>query len=781
MYKILTLFISLLFLTACGGGGGGSSGTAGSAVSACTDTGTAFHTDEYKRMGNGTTGSTSPLAFVCASNAYAKGYTGDGIKVGVIDTGVLTGGTTGYSNTTHTDLDGNHATFTSGSDARFNDSTPNDFNGHGTHVAGIIGAEKNGSGMHGIAYDSTLYTFRAMNSAGSGNATHFANSMQNAINAGVDIINNSWNANFGADGIADTDVFADGCSTASGCEAIIGSTFYSKLEAAGNAGKINVWAAGNDSNSNPHVVAGAALYDTDFSQTTVIVVATDTVGTSGGGSTNPIANYSNKCGIAKSICIAAPGTSVYSTSRNGTSSYETASGTSMAAPLVAGGLAIIKEQFSSLSNAQVVDRLFATATDTGIYSDNSIYGHGLMNLSQASTAVATLQAIGGGTNLDDHNNKYFDLNKNKFSSNASFAMALKTALNDKTMEVYDSFDRANFKTNISSFISSGSYLGENTIKNHLERLMPKLKNQSDYKNLYGNYNIEFNGDEIARSIFQSSDNFLSFGYNQSTNGFENSIEGKSNFFNENKFGNDYFINPYFNSGSGNDYFASFNTNNIIGLDTFTNASSDDYGISLNINPLNSVTELSKKADLQIVLGANYEKNKFLNSYTSGIFSTGDMTNTNFTGIKYKKNLTKDLILLGSGFAGYTHIDRSANSYINNSSPLLTTSFTLGVTKNNFIINNQNLGFFINQPQRVEDGSINLRVPTSSDRDRSVTYSNYNVDMEPEARQLNFDLIFNKKIAETSNLSANITYVKNGDHVNSSEDQNFISLFYKKSF
>ena len=57
-------------------------------------------------------------------------------------------------------------------------------------------------------------------------------------------------------------------------------------------------------------------------------------------------------------------------------------------------------------------------------------------------------------------------------------MALKTALNDKTMEVYDSFDRANFKTNISSFISSGSYLGENTIKNHLERLMPKLKNQS---------------------------------------------------------------------------------------------------------------------------------------------------------------------------------------------------------------------------------------------------------------------------------------------------------------
>ena len=400
--KLFPLLLAAILLNACGGGGGGGGAAGGGAspVSACTDTGTAFQTNEYKRMGNGTTGSLSPLRFVCASNAYAKGYTGDGIKVGVIDTGVLTGGTTGYSNTTHTDLDGNHATFTSGSDARFSDDTPNDYNGHGTHVAGIIGAEKNDSGMHGIAYDATLYTFRAMDSSGSGTATHFANSMQNAVNAGVDIINNSWNANFGSDGIADTDVFTDGtCTTIGGCRNIIGSTFYDKLVTAGNSGKINVWAAGNDSKSHPHIVAGAAIYDTRFGDTTVIVVATDTVGTYGGGSTNPLASYSNKCGNAKNICIAAPGTSVYSTSNDGTTNYETLSGTSMAAPLVSGGLAIIKEQFSSLTNAQVVDRLFATATDTGIYSDSSIYGHGLMNLSQASTAVAELQAIGGNINL----------------------------------------------------------------------------------------------------------------------------------------------------------------------------------------------------------------------------------------------------------------------------------------------------------------------------------------------------------------------------------------------
>ena len=83
--------------------------------------------------------------------------------------------------------------------------------------------------------------------------------------------------------------------------------------------------------------------------------------------------------------------------------------------------------------------------------------------------------------------------------------------------------------------------------------------------------------------------------------------------------------------------------------------------------------------------------------------------------------------------------------------------------------------------RVEKGNINLRLPTSSDRDRTVTYSNLDVDLEPDARQINFDIIFNKSITESSNLSANITHVQNGDHSNSSDDQNFISFYYKKTF
>ena len=58
-----------------------------------------------------------------------------------------------------------------------------------------------------------------------------------------------------------------------------------------------------------------------------------------------------------------------------------------------------------------------------------------------------------------------------------------------------------------------------------------------------------------------------------------------------------------------------------------------------------------------------------------------MSNTNFTGLKYKKNFGDGLTFVGNGFAGYTYIDKARNSYISNSTPLLTSSFTLGLTKN----------------------------------------------------------------------------------------------------
>ena len=120
-----------------------------------------------------------------------------------------------------------------------------------------------------------------------------------------------------------------------------------------------------------------------------------------------IADFSNRCGIAADYCIAAPGGVVrfayFGGQGRGTSA---GNGTSYAAPMVAGGLAIMKQLFrDQLSNTALVERLLATADDTGRFANRSVYGRGLVDLEAATTPVGVLdvpignRAAGPGTAL----------------------------------------------------------------------------------------------------------------------------------------------------------------------------------------------------------------------------------------------------------------------------------------------------------------------------------------------------------------------------------------------
>ena len=108
----------------------------------------------------------------------------------------------------------------------------------------------------------------------------------------------------------------------------------------------------------------------------IVAVALDSSGV--------IADYSNHCGAASTFCIAAPGHHYVPYGPDG---YVTVQGTSLAAPTVAGSLAILKQAFPSLGNDELVTRLFATANKTGIYEVASIYGQGLVDLDAATQPV----------------------------------------------------------------------------------------------------------------------------------------------------------------------------------------------------------------------------------------------------------------------------------------------------------------------------------------------------------------------------------------------------------
>ena len=123
----------------------------------------------------------------------------------------------------------------------------------------------------------------------------------------------------------------------------------------------------------------------------------------GTGEPGEITFFSNRCGIAADWCIAAPGDDVrvaYSGPYMGElfRGFVSAPGTSFAAPIVTGGLALMKQMFrSQLRNEELVTRLFHTANRTGIYADRAVYGQGLVDLDAALSPVGVPEFTAGAT------------------------------------------------------------------------------------------------------------------------------------------------------------------------------------------------------------------------------------------------------------------------------------------------------------------------------------------------------------------------------------------------
>ena len=240
---------------------------------------------------------------VNAPEAWARGYTGRGVTVAVIDSGVDTGHddlrnniwvNTGEIANNGIDDDGNgFVDDVRGWDFIGNDNNPYDFNGHGTHVAGTIAAANNNIGGTGIAYGARIMPVRVLDSSGRGSNSGVAEGIRYAAANGADVINLSL-----------------GGSTPS-------SVIRSAIAYATQRGSFVVTAAGNDRASQPGY---PARYATDYG---ISVGSLDRDG--------DISSFSNRAGSNRQMHhVMAPGGRIYSTLPNDRYGYN--SGTSMAAP-----------------------------------------------------------------------------------------------------------------------------------------------------------------------------------------------------------------------------------------------------------------------------------------------------------------------------------------------------------------------------------------------------------------------------------------------------------------
>lgn len=339
-------------LSNCGGGGGGGGGGPAS------------------RFGGGTTNErTGPANFAAESNrnyglsavgadaAHAAGRTGAGVTVAVIDTGI---------DLQHKDFEGaidpNSTDIISGVNAAVDDQ-----GGHGTSVAGVIGARRDGYDAVGVAPDSTLLAVRSEYTC-SPRCSFYYSDLTRATDYAV--ANNARVLNFSLGGDS------------------LDADFRDALARATAAGRIVVGAAGNSAGTSP-INPAAWMAGSEAGGLGIAVGAVD--------GANNLASFSNRAGAAaRDFFLVAPGVTITTTANGG--GTRSVNGTSFSSPHVSGAAAVVWGAAPYLTGQQVVDILLTSATDLGAAGTDDVYGRGLLNLDQALQPLGT-EVVPTGTSV----------------------------------------------------------------------------------------------------------------------------------------------------------------------------------------------------------------------------------------------------------------------------------------------------------------------------------------------------------------------------------------------
>ena len=393
------------------------------------------------------------LARINAAGAYRYGYFGQGVTVGVVDSGILT---------SHYDL------------------SPNIVPGARTQAEGClppVSAIRPGmgrrspvssarcstvpgpnGGVHGVAPSAKLMPLQWETlDRGFFNGDHYRQLFDYALNASVQIINNSWGSLFRSgpvtfDGTAyafvDLPYFTefyrargerpygvrDIANKVDGRDVVLvwsagniywneknrdrKSVYFCKRSAVTRDGITycprNEWVAAATqmeaiasltvggmvlaTMNLPHNSVGEGrkagpLHDRRLLGKMVVAVATD--------DRDEIADFSNGCGDSMFWCMAAPGVSITTTGQSSVSVgvLKQNSGTSFAAPHVSGALAVLRSRLTSMPMSVVLAVLFHTAKDLGDPGVDPLYGHGLVDLGAAVSLQGTMQLVVPGVSV----------------------------------------------------------------------------------------------------------------------------------------------------------------------------------------------------------------------------------------------------------------------------------------------------------------------------------------------------------------------------------------------
>lgn len=663
---------------------------------------------------------------------------------------------------------------------------------HGTHVAGIIGAQwhRNNQGMMGIAFTNTKIDAVRWDLV-----TPMLAPITAMINDHAYVINMS---------IGRT---ADKNNNASLIKTKKDNLYFGYLDAAAYSirrntlvkyntysaydGTIWVKAAGNEGFAEPDLESGIKNLgvqkvdgtNVDFSKMLMLVVVSVNVEMNNDGTvrTYTKSSYSNACGSTAAYCIAAPGgdyisgtqEDIYSAAEG---SYLGMHGTSQATPVVSGSIAFLKEAFPFLQASEIIDILRQTANTSGTGYDHSkehydeVYGAGLIDLGKATTYyISPDQGTGhmstvAGSDVDSEPVRVDDAALNV---TMTMAEALQKAL-PETLTIFDLYHRP-FKLPTLRYVNF-THSGYKMLKNDVNHIVPNQRIQHEQR---GDMRFSYAEGPLNKNGFGLID--VEYKSGRSTSGFFLSENTRY----QNMAGvNADLVNPFmtFDSAYGMRYGFALNDdwqirfeavggqNGLYDGDTDShdrNFRKQAYGFNSEVDfrPTTNVT-------LTFSSGMLYEDEALLGMNGSNAFGMPE-SQTYHTGMKAAWKASPALTLSGSYYTGFTRA-QSFNSNMLSTSDLISDSFAFDA---NYKYNKTtDFGFRVSSPLRVEHGKLYVDVASGRDNYSNEVYRNrYSASLKPTKREYKLAWYLNKDLSDKIGFSSEFDVRINPDHYDTKND------------
>lgn len=747
-----------------GGGGGDSSSNVFSRPAPSTDVDpSAFETAEF--YGNAASAGLNEsldsefLAIINAQYAYARGYTGAGELIAVLDSGLDTDHSE-FADTLNSDI--TNSDFQDGDDDPNHDATNSN---HGTNVAGVAAASKDNSGMHGVAYGADIIGYRiGAGIVGYTNPALTDDAIADGIAKGARI----FNLSYGSDAVDSknasnavkndleiaytgfTDVGSDDNINAAPMNALISNITTNDA--------IIVRAAGNEGYSQPGMQNALPLHYNEFAGHFITSVALNQAG-------NGIASFSNHCGVAKNYCIAAPGYGVMTTDNGG--GYKLQYGTSFSSPITAGAVAVVKDAFG-LSADRTLNIIFQTATDMGAAGVDDVYGHGLLNLDLATAPGSELitSASPGSS---------FSYMPTSVTTSSAFA-SLQTPSFVIEDELYRTFtidaslnnkdDKLDLQDREKSFAKEKKIITKN-IDNNLRTSFVMSNEQSadaidsfDHMSIAGN----MNGVDV------------SFGFTNAPGQELETIVRSANLLQDNALANPYMGLAEKGFVASSSYELSdnvmFQTNVLFG----------DIENSDNKNLGKSTSALAKLIysfdDSQVSLESGFlnEKSTVLGSKFEGAFALADDTYTYFTGLTAKTALTSKLDLFANAYVGVTKADSTKNSLVTDVSNIVSHAASFGGQYN--FTKAKAAGLVLSQPLKAVSGDINYSYLAGGNIDTGYQHKSESQSLAPSATQFDVQAFYKQKF-DDANLNLGLLHSINADSIKGENDTSLLVKYRSK--